>query len=65
MNIEKEIIKKTIIIKIIILKILKFSMLLILTNDIMEDFFYNTGKRINNGLVRLHHSVLEFTTEIL
>ncbi len=23
--------------------------------------FYNTGKRINNGLVRLHHSVLEFS----
>ena len=23
--------------------------------------FYNTGKRINNGLVRLNHSVLEFS----
>ena len=23
--------------------------------------FYNTGKRINNGLVRLGHSVLEFS----
>ena len=23
--------------------------------------FYNTGKRINNGLIRLKHSVLEFS----
>ena len=23
--------------------------------------FYNTGKRLNNGLVRLNHSVLEFS----
>ena len=23
--------------------------------------FYNTGKRINNGLIRLNHSVLEFS----
>ena len=23
--------------------------------------FYNTGKRINNGFIRLNHSVLEFS----
>ena len=26
----------------------------------MEDFF-NTGRRINNGLIRLGHSILEFS----
>ena len=29
--------------------------------DTMEDFFYNTGKRLNNGFIRLNHSVLEFS----
>ena len=28
--------------------------------DITEDFF-NTGRRINNGFIRLGHSVLEFS----
>ena len=29
--------------------------------DIMVDYFINTGRRINNGLIRLGHSVLEFS----
>ena len=27
----------------------------------MEDFFFNTGSRINNGFIRLGHSVLGFS----
>ena len=27
----------------------------------MEDLFYNTGRRINNGLIRLNHKVLNIS----
>ena len=27
----------------------------------MEELFFNTGRRINNGLIRLGHSILEFS----
>ena len=27
----------------------------------MMETFYNTGRRINNGFIRLNHSVLEFS----
>jgi len=27
----------------------------------MDDFFFNTGRRLNNGFIRLGHSVLEFS----
>ena len=41
-------------------KNLEFYTLLILTNVSMAGFF-NTGRRINNGLIRLGHSVLGFS----
>ena len=27
----------------------------------MAGYFFNTGRRINNGFIRLNHSVLEFS----
>ena len=29
--------------------------------DMMVDLFFNTGRRLNNGFIRLGHSVLEFS----